>query len=88
MEPLQILQKKLIQLMALVKELQAQVQELKTENTTLTQKNADLLFELDTLKAVMVSNQEALAEEKELAKSALNEIIKNIDSLVSNQDHL
>jgi regulator of replication initiation timing len=88
METLQILEKKIIQLMTLIKELQTQIQELKTENATLMQKNADLLFELDTLKASMISNQEVVAEEKALAKLALDEIIKNIDSLVSNQDQL
>lgn len=88
METLQILEKKITQLLALIKELQTQIQELKAEKAALTQKNADLLFELDTIKASMISKQEVVAEEKALAKLALDEIIKNIDSLVSNQDQL
>ncbi len=88
METLHILEQKTAQLITLVKELQAQLQEVKTENTTLVQKNADLVFELDSLKTSILSDQENFAEEKALAKLAVDEIIKNIDSLVSNQDQL
>ena len=88
METLHILEQKTIQLIALVKELQAQVQALKTENSSLTQKNADLFFELDNLKTSFLTDQETFAEEKALAKLAVDELIKNIDSLVSNQDQL
>lgn len=88
METLHILEQKITQLIALVKELQAQIQELKAHNTTLVQKNADLVLELDSLKTAVISDQEIFAEEKALAKLAVDEIIKNIDSLVSNQDQL
>lgn len=88
METLQILEQKITQLIALVKELQAQIQGLKAENATLVQKNADLFFELDSLKISILTDRESFADEKELAKLAVDEIIKNIDSLVNNQDQL
>ncbi len=88
METLQILEQKITQLIALVKELQAQIQVYKAENATLVRENADLILEFDSLKTSILTDQVVFAEEKALAKLAVDEIIKNIDSLVSNQDQL
>jgi regulator of replication initiation timing len=88
METLQILEQKIAQLIALVKELQAQIKALKTENASLMQSNSELTDELEQVKTSLMADQEVLEEEKALAKLAVDEIIKNIDSLVSNQDQL
>ncbi len=88
METLQILEQKIAQLIALVKELYTQIKTLKTENTALMQSNVELAHELEDMKASLLTGQEILEEEKALAKLAVDEIIKNIDSLVSNQDQL
>lgn len=88
METLQILEQKIAQLIALVKELQAQISALKSENLSLMQSNAELADELENVKTSFIADQEVLEEEKALAKLAVDEIIKNIDSLVCNQDQL
>ena len=85
METLQILEQKIAQLITLVKELQAQVRTLKTENTALMHSNTELADELEDVKTSLMTDQEVLEEEKALAKFAVDELIKNIDSLVSNQ---
>lgn len=88
METLQILEQKIAQLVALVKDLQGQGKSLKEVNAALMQSNAELTNELDELKTSLLMGKETLEEEKALAKLAVDEIIKNIDSLMSNQDQL
>lgn len=88
METLQVLEQKIIQLVTLIRDLQTQIKDLKVENKSLVQKNADLILELDGLRSSTIAEKEVFQEEKALAKLTVDEIIKNIDSLVSNQDHL
>jgi hypothetical protein len=88
METLQVLEQKITQLIALVKELQAQIKTLKSENEILMKSKHDLTDELDDIKTSLITGQEVIEEEKALAKLAVDEIIKSIDSLVNNQDQL
>ena len=88
METLQVLEKKIAQLISLIKELKAQCAALKSENDLLMHTNNELISELESVKNSLLTDQEMLEEEKALAKLAVDEIIKNIDSLVCSQEQL
>ncbi len=88
METLQILEQKTIQLVTLVKELQEEIKILKAENALLEQHKSKLTEELEEIKTTHISDQTHIEEEKALARLAIDEIIKNIDSLVNNTSSL
>lgn len=72
METLQILELKIAQLIERIKELKA-------ENTA-------LLDKIDVLETSMLRGKESLEEERALTRSAVDDLIKNIDSLIGNQE--
>ncbi len=72
METLQILELKIAQLIERIKEL-------KVENTA-------LLDKIDVLETSMLRGKECFEEEKALTRTAVDDLIKNIDSLIGNQD--
>lgn len=88
METLQILEQKIIQLVTLVKELQEEVKTLKTENELLELHKIRLSEELEEIKTSHITEQTQLEEEKALARLTIDEIIKNIDSLVTTSNTL
>lgn len=88
MEMLQILEQKIAQLIAVVKELQAEITTLKSDNALLREKNMVLAKDLDSAQTSVLADQAILDEEKSLAKLAVDEMIKNIDSLVNSQNQL
>lgn len=88
METLHVLEQKMAQLVALVKELQEQNKSLKDENTRLMHKSVDLSNELDEVKTSLLTGKEEREEEKALTRMTVDEIIKNIDSLMSRQEQL
>ena len=78
MKALAVLEKKVASLLELIKEL-------KTENAKLAEENAQVLAKLKTLKgSALIDSKRAqeLDKEKTLAKSLVDDLIKNIDSLV------
>lgn len=79
METLNILEQKLNQLMALVKELKA-------KNAALEEDNLQLMQKVDSLESALLQHDETLEQEKALTKSAVDELIKSIDLLVSNEN--
>lgn len=88
MELLQVLEQKASQLVSLVKELQEENKFLQEENSCLAKNMTDLNNELNEVKALLLTGKEAFEEEKSLTKMTVDEIIKNIDSLISTQDQL
>lgn len=71
METLQILELKIAQLIERIKDLKA-------ENTA-------LLGKIDALETSMLRGKESFEEEKALTRNAVDDLIKNIDSLIGNQ---
>ena len=72
METLQILELKVAQLIERIKEL-------KTEN-------AALLDKIDALETSVLCGKESFEKEKASARSAVDDLIKNIDSLIGDYD--
>lgn len=72
METLQILELKIAQLIERVKDLKAE--------------NVALLDKIDALETSMLRGKETLEEEKALTRSAVDDLIKNIDSLIGDQN--
>lgn len=72
METLHILEKKIAQLIERIKELKKE--------------NEALLAKIDALETSMLRGKEKLEEEKLLTKSAVDELIKNIESLIDGQE--
>ncbi len=84
MESFEVLEKKIVQLIALT-------QKLKTENGSLAKENASLKKKLNLLEEDVLEgneNIEALTVEKEKAKIFVADIIKNIDQLVEGNGQL
>lgn len=81
MKTLKVLEDKLSSLVELVKDL-------KTENAKLAEENAQLAAKLSMLEASLQDDShriDELKQEKELTKIVIDDLIKNIDSLVGNQ---
>ena len=80
MEALSVLEKKIASLISLVKEL-------KTKNERLAKENAELIDKLEMVEGSMFKdneNIEELNQEKALTKMVVDDLIKDIDSLVEN----
>ena len=89
MDVLQLLEKKVSQLIQhgqLLKEQLSQATEhnnkLVVEKEALERSYEELLARAESLEVSMLSHSKTLHEEKELARFAVDELIKNIDSLV------
>jgi regulator of replication initiation timing len=85
MEALHVLEQKIGQLVALIREIKAENSELQTCNKALEVKNQELQKTIDTMEISLLSNKESVLEEAELTKHAVDELIKSIDSLVGEQ---
>ena len=72
METLHILEKKIAQLVKRIKELKAE--------------NEMLLAKIDALETSILRGKETLEEERSLTKSAVDELIKNLESLIDSQE--
>ena len=71
--------------------LKAEFAELKTENDMLFEGNAQLTFQLNAIeKSVQkeTGHVQELTEERSMTRSALDELIKSIDSIVENENQL
>lgn len=78
MEVLSVLENKISELLELIKELRA-------KNAVLIKENQQLLEQIDSLETIILKDKEELDQEKELTKLVVDGIIKNIDSLKSEQ---
>ena len=85
MEALHVLEQKIVQLIALVKDLKEQNSELQARNALLEGQSQELSKKVESLEVSMLSNKENFKEEAELARLAVDELIKNIDSLVEHE---
>jgi len=92
MEALGLLEKKIKNLVEFVGKLKGENAKLKTENSRLKDENVKLLKEIKSFEIRMEStegsileqskNLEELSQEKELTKIVVDDLIKNIDSFV------
>ncbi len=81
MNALQMLEAKIAQLVELV-------HELKKENSALQAENQLLLSEIESLESSVLKEAKALdqlQQEKEATKAVVDDLIKNINALVSNE---
>ena len=81
MKALNVLESKIAALVALIKEL-------KTENAKLAEENAQVLAKLESIKTSALDDSKRvqnLDKEKALTKSLVDDLIKNIDSLVEQE---
>ena len=85
MEPLHILEQKITQLVELVKHLQSVNTRLLEENNNLAMQKIDLAKKIEDLETCMLTGTVTLEEEKALTKMVVDDLIKSIDSLVSNE---
>lgn len=76
MEALAILEKRVTDLLQLVKELKAHNAQLQTDNTALQAK-------VDSLENSLLTDRQELVQEKELTKLFVDGLINDIDSFVS-----
>ncbi|MCL4380322.1 hypothetical protein M1466_02455 [Candidatus Dependentiae bacterium] len=76
MEALAILEKRVTDLLQLVKELKAHNTQLQTDNTALQAK-------VDSLENSLLTDRQELVQEKELTKLFVDGLINDIDSFVS-----
>ncbi len=74
MEALSLLEKKISDLLELIKKL-------KTENSDLKEDNKKLNEKIDSLETVILKDKEELEQEKELTKLVVDGLISSIDSL-------
>lgn len=82
MQALQVLEKKIVALVELIKEL-------KTENAKIAEENAQLSAKLESLKSSALNESKRVQKldmEKTLADSLVDDLIKNIDSLVGQEN--
>lgn len=78
MEALSILEKKVSDLVELIKKL-------KEENAKLAEENLLLQEKIEALETSMLQGKEDDQQEKELAKAAIDSLIKSIDCLVESE---
>lgn len=81
MEVLNVLEKKIAGLIELIKEL-------KIQNIQLTEQNAQLKHQLETLENSLLSrhqNIEEMGQERALTKLVVDDLIKNIDLLIEQE---
>ncbi len=78
MEVLGILEKKVSDLVCLVKEL-------KMENATLQDENRQLKEKVDALETMVLKDKDELDQEKELTKLVVDGLIKSIDTIVEGE---
>ena len=79
MEALGVLEQKVSELIAVVKQL-------REENAQLIKDKLALQHRLDELQGVSLAQQQELSQEKEFAKVLVDSLIKDIDSVVT-QEH-
>jgi regulator of replication initiation timing len=81
MEALNVLEKKIASLVDVIKEL-------KTENARLIEENTQLAIKLESIEGSILSDTKRIEEldrEKALTKMAVDDLIRNIDSLVKGE---
>lgn len=90
MEVLQALEKKISLLIEHVQHLKVELQSsndqyqaLVQEKDTLEELNVELLKKQEAMEISMLSHSKSIQDEKEITRLAVDELIKNIDSLVS-----
>lgn len=69
--------------------LKADIQELKIENAKLAEHNAQLIMQLKAIENSMLLETDhvnELKEERSITRSALDDLIKSIDSIVENEN--
>ena len=69
--------------------LKADIQELTAENAKLAEHNAQLIIQLKAIENSMLletDNVNELKEERSITRSALDDLIKSIDSIVENEN--
>ena len=84
METLSVLEKKVVSLIEIIKQLKA-------ENTRLTEENAQLadkITMMQTSAADDAKRAEEFDQEKSLTKMVVDDLIKNIDSLIEGENQL
>lgn len=88
MDALKVLEEKLVSLAELTKKLHGENKELKRENAELAEENAQQAAELLMLKNSLKDDCKKIDEfkkEKELARLAVDDLIKSIEEIVENQ---
>lgn len=78
MDALEMLEKKVLSLLELIKNL-------KSENANLVEENKQLKGKIEELETLVLRDKDDLDQEKELTKMVVDGLIKNIDSLISNE---
>lgn len=58
------------------------LKELKAENSRLIKENGQLIAKFETMEAAVRANDQRVEEEKALTKVVVDDLIKNIDSLM------
>jgi FtsZ-binding cell division protein ZapB len=69
--------------------LKIEIQELKAENATLAENNAQLIIQLKAIEnSILLETDHVneLKEERSVTRSALDDLIKSIDSIVENEN--
>lgn len=79
MEVLSLLEKKITDLLNVVKERNSTITELTEENKSLKEK-------IDLLETAILKDRDELDQEKELTKLVVDGLIKNIDSIVESEN--
>lgn len=79
MEVLSLLEKKITDLLTVVKERNFRISELNEENKSLREK-------IDALETIVLKEKDELDQEKELTKMVVDGLIKNIDSIVESEN--
>lgn len=79
MEVLSLLEKKITDLLNVVKERNCSIAELTEENKSLREK-------IDLLETAILKDRDELDQEKELTKLVVDGLIKNIDSIVESEN--
>lgn len=85
MEPFNILEHKLAQLLIVVKDLREKNSALTADNMRLHQENSDLAKKIEALETSVLQSTSSNEEEKALTKMMVDDLIKSIDALVGNE---
>ena len=90
MKLLQSLEKKVVALVALVTELKQENTQLKDSESGSQEENKKLKKQIEMLESSMLKEsnrlQEQLQKEKELTKTVVDDLIKNIDAIVEGEN--